>query len=352
MPMCRSRIRESGRDTYSTCEPTDEELRVFIGMQEWRRVSEAVWLDMDMSHADCERECKRNCSCSAYARLRMRGNQMSILRRRFLPHCFFSFAVVGAVEGRQSIGDSRFITLGEGMHNQEQQCWVLKNTNYTPGVKTPELSENKYPEVLLESSTQPPQSLSALGAIVQFVPTSVSQFHQASTLLELLLVSKVKSSRGNPINGSSGFLFIKKHGNLFLSDDSDHRLEKENTSGNWGLLMYPSSSPQFSLLWRVQRQFYKVDHSGFLKLVALHASDHKWKEFWAAPKHQCDWYGKRGAYSTCHPADITRYECACHACEGRKSSTEKQSKRNCSRAAYAIVITPGRANAALDDMDN
>jgi hypothetical protein len=22
---------------------------------------------MDMSHADCERECKRNCSCSAYA---------------------------------------------------------------------------------------------------------------------------------------------------------------------------------------------------------------------------------------------------------------------------------------------
>ncbi|KAJ6885684.1 hypothetical protein NC651_026355 [Populus alba x Populus x berolinensis] len=29
--------------------------------------SAAVWLDMDMSHADCERECKRNCSCSAYA---------------------------------------------------------------------------------------------------------------------------------------------------------------------------------------------------------------------------------------------------------------------------------------------
>jgi hypothetical protein len=23
---------------------------------------------------------------------------------------------------------------GEGMHNQEQQCWVLKNTNYTQGV--------------------------------------------------------------------------------------------------------------------------------------------------------------------------------------------------------------------------
>uniref|UniRef100_A0A6N2LRK1 non-specific serine/threonine protein kinase n=1 Tax=Salix viminalis TaxID=40686 RepID=A0A6N2LRK1_SALVM len=31
--------------------------------------SAAVWLDMDMSHADCERECKRNCSCSAYARV-------------------------------------------------------------------------------------------------------------------------------------------------------------------------------------------------------------------------------------------------------------------------------------------
>ncbi|KAJ6978879.1 G-type lectin S-receptor-like serine/threonine-protein kinase [Populus alba x Populus x berolinensis] len=29
--------------------------------------SAAVWVDMDMSHADCERECKRNCSCSAYA---------------------------------------------------------------------------------------------------------------------------------------------------------------------------------------------------------------------------------------------------------------------------------------------
>ncbi|KAJ6978881.1 G-type lectin S-receptor-like serine/threonine-protein kinase RKS1 [Populus alba x Populus x berolinensis] len=29
--------------------------------------SAAVWLDMDMRHADCERECKRNCSCSAYA---------------------------------------------------------------------------------------------------------------------------------------------------------------------------------------------------------------------------------------------------------------------------------------------
>ncbi|KAF9672234.1 hypothetical protein SADUNF_Sadunf11G0019700 [Salix dunnii] len=41
-----------------------------------------------------------------------------------------------------------------------------------------------------------------------------------------------------------------------------------------------------------------VDHSGFLKLVTWHASDHKWKEFWAAP-------------STCHPGDITRYECAC-----------------------------------------
>ena len=23
---------------------------------------------------------------------------------------------------------------GEGMHNQEQQCWILKNTNYTQGV--------------------------------------------------------------------------------------------------------------------------------------------------------------------------------------------------------------------------
>uniref|UniRef100_A0A6N2KS39 non-specific serine/threonine protein kinase n=1 Tax=Salix viminalis TaxID=40686 RepID=A0A6N2KS39_SALVM len=32
--------------------------------------SAAVWLDMDMRHAEyCERECKRNCSCSAYARV-------------------------------------------------------------------------------------------------------------------------------------------------------------------------------------------------------------------------------------------------------------------------------------------
>ena len=59
---------------------------------------------------------------------------------------------------------------------------------------------------------------------MQFVPTSLSQFPQASTtLLELLLVSKVNSSRGNPINGSSGFLFFKKHGNLFLYGDSHQR---------------------------------------------------------------------------------------------------------------------------------
>ncbi|CAK7350777.1 unnamed protein product [Dovyalis caffra] len=29
--------------------------------------SAAVWLDMSMSRADCEQECKQNCSCSAYA---------------------------------------------------------------------------------------------------------------------------------------------------------------------------------------------------------------------------------------------------------------------------------------------
>uniref|UniRef100_A0A6N2MWZ0 Bulb-type lectin domain-containing protein n=1 Tax=Salix viminalis TaxID=40686 RepID=A0A6N2MWZ0_SALVM len=34
---------------------------------------------------------------------------------------------------------------------------------------------------------------------------------------------KVNSSRGNPINGSSGFLFFKKHGNLFLYGDSHQR---------------------------------------------------------------------------------------------------------------------------------
>jgi len=224
---------------------------------------------------------------------------------------------------------------------------------------------------------------------------------------------------------------------LFLTS---WRSTDDPATGDYSFKLYPNGSPQFFLSrgtrrywrtaswpWRGQWQLYKesfvniqdevyfvytpiddsiilrimVDHTGFLKVVTWHVSDHKWKEFWAAPKHQCDWYGKCGAYSTCEPVDITRYECAClpgyelkdarnwylrdgsGGCvsKGLESSSvcdpgegfvkvdkvllpdssfavwvntsmsrancEKQCKMNCSCSAYAIVDAPGIAKGCI-----
>ncbi|CAK7350776.1 unnamed protein product [Dovyalis caffra] len=54
-----------------------------------------------------------------------------------------------------------------------------------------------------------------------------------------------------------------------------------------------------------------VHHSGIVKVVRLHESDHRWKDVWKAPRYQCDSYGWCGAYSTCEPTDVDGFECAC-----------------------------------------
>ncbi|XP_034891789.1 S-locus-specific glycoprotein BS29-2-like [Populus alba] len=66
--------KENWRAPRSKCDsygwnPSDWLLRNGSGGSVRKRLesSSAVWVDMDMSHADCERECKRKCSCSAYA---------------------------------------------------------------------------------------------------------------------------------------------------------------------------------------------------------------------------------------------------------------------------------------------
>uniref|UniRef100_A0A2C9U801 Non-specific serine/threonine protein kinase n=1 Tax=Manihot esculenta TaxID=3983 RepID=A0A2C9U801_MANES len=41
--------------------------------------SAAVWVDMSMSRSDCEQECKRNCSCAAYASIPIAGKGMGCL---------------------------------------------------------------------------------------------------------------------------------------------------------------------------------------------------------------------------------------------------------------------------------
>uniref|UniRef100_A0A6N2KYT6 Uncharacterized protein n=1 Tax=Salix viminalis TaxID=40686 RepID=A0A6N2KYT6_SALVM len=54
-----------------------------------------------------------------------------------------------------------------------------------------------------------------------------------SVMTRLLVDYSVNSSRGNPINGSSGFLFFKKHGNLFLYGDSHQRFPVGNLFCSW-----------------------------------------------------------------------------------------------------------------------
>ena len=41
--------------------------------------SAAAWVDMSKSRADCEVQCKRNCSCSAYAIIAIPGNKYGCL---------------------------------------------------------------------------------------------------------------------------------------------------------------------------------------------------------------------------------------------------------------------------------
>uniref|UniRef100_A0A6N2L1J7 non-specific serine/threonine protein kinase n=1 Tax=Salix viminalis TaxID=40686 RepID=A0A6N2L1J7_SALVM len=64
---------------YSTCEVAHQEASAYVfGVRSWRRfvkienyclpdTSNAAWVDKIKSRADCELECKRNCSCSAYS---------------------------------------------------------------------------------------------------------------------------------------------------------------------------------------------------------------------------------------------------------------------------------------------
>ncbi|CAK7350791.1 unnamed protein product [Dovyalis caffra] len=121
--------------------------------------------------------------------------------------------------------------------------------------------------------------------------------------------------------------------------------------GDYSFKVNPSGSPQFFLYkgekrvsrtspwpWRPLRNIYNakfvndqdeigitsvipdddsimgrllVDHSGFVKSVKWDESDGQWKEVWRAPRSQCDSYGWCGAYSTCEPTDINKFECSC-----------------------------------------
>ncbi|XP_035548246.1 G-type lectin S-receptor-like serine/threonine-protein kinase At1g11410 isoform X2 [Juglans regia] len=53
-----------------------------------------------------------------------------------------------------------------------------------------------------------------------------------------------------------------------------------------------------------------VDNSGLLQLFVWNDGEHRWNEFWSAPKYRCDKYGQCGAYSICNSDDID-FECSC-----------------------------------------
>ncbi|KAF5464307.1 hypothetical protein F2P56_014393 [Juglans regia] len=53
-----------------------------------------------------------------------------------------------------------------------------------------------------------------------------------------------------------------------------------------------------------------LDNSGLLQQFVWNDGEHRWKEFWSAPKYRCDKYGQCGAYSICNPDDID-FECSC-----------------------------------------
>ncbi|KAJ9168973.1 hypothetical protein P3X46_020445 [Hevea brasiliensis] len=55
----------------------------------------------------------------------------------------------------------------------------------------------------------------------------------------------------------------------------------------------------------------KMDYSGLIKWSTWHESEGQWKEFWSAPKYQCDFYGNCGAYSNCYPSNGLTFECSC-----------------------------------------
>ncbi|KAF2303571.1 hypothetical protein GH714_019250 [Hevea brasiliensis] len=55
----------------------------------------------------------------------------------------------------------------------------------------------------------------------------------------------------------------------------------------------------------------KMDYSGSIKWSTWHESEGQWKEFWSAPKYQCDFYGNCGAYSNCYPSNGLTFECSC-----------------------------------------
>ncbi|KAI6703911.1 hypothetical protein NL676_013047 [Syzygium grande] len=54
-----------------------------------------------------------------------------------------------------------------------------------------------------------------------------------------------------------------------------------------------------------------VDESGSLQQSTWHDRDQRWKEFWFAPKDQCDYYGKCGPNSNCNPYNESQFECTC-----------------------------------------
>ncbi|XP_052210688.1 G-type lectin S-receptor-like serine/threonine-protein kinase At1g11410 isoform X2 [Diospyros lotus] len=54
-----------------------------------------------------------------------------------------------------------------------------------------------------------------------------------------------------------------------------------------------------------------LDDSGFLQRSTWHDDNHRWVQFWSAPKDQCDYYGRCGAYGNCDLNNGVDFECTC-----------------------------------------
>ncbi|CAK7350783.1 unnamed protein product [Dovyalis caffra] len=238
--------------------------------------TKAVWMDKSMSQADCELECKTNCSCAGYASIEIPGKGVGCLTwygelldmKYDMTESYDLFVRVDAYElGRRHEKNNPGVNLTQADPTTLLDVLFPSLSAFVPG------------RIIIDNALRKPVRVNPNGSPQVFSYNGTKP-----------------SSRTPPWPWRSHGGGQPSLSNKSFVNDQDE--------------IYASFTiPDDSLVL-----ITVVDYSGFVIKLAWQeseSSDGQWKEFWRAPQYRCDFYGWCGPNSICEPTDGSRFECSC-----------------------------------------